>query len=399
MTDMPQRPDARPRRRATAPSAGRGERRPAASARQAPDDVFFRHIVSSMRNGVIAFRRDGALALMNDEAYRIFGLTPSPGDVGRPFADVLRDSHEIIRVLSGAFELSHLPNRAELRLKELDRVIGYTLSQVKDDNGVAIGAVLFFKDLTQVEQLEERERLRDRLASLGEMAAGIAHELKNPLAGIEVMAGLLRRQVPDSKDAQSLLADILSEAKLANAIVVEMLEFVRPVRLQVERTDLRDVIQQSVTMAESKVPRRDATVTVQVEPDLPMIESDHHQLSQVFTNLIANAFEALDGRGGITITATPAVIETEPAFAGLHPPTPAVLVEVADDGPGIPADLTDRIFNPFFTTKVTGTGLGLAIVRKIVDAHDGRIDVSSTPDAGTRFRVTLPVTSASGWFK
>ena len=117
-------------------------------------------------------------------------------------------------------------------------MIGYTLSLVSDDSGRAIGAVLFFKDLTQVEQLEERERLRDRLASLGEMAAGIAHELKNPLAGIEVMAGLLRRQVPDSPDAQSLLADIISEAKLANAIVVEMLEFVRPIRLQVERTDI-----------------------------------------------------------------------------------------------------------------------------------------------------------------
>ena len=92
-------------------------------------------------------------------------------------------------MLTGAFELSHLPNRAETRLKDLDRVIGYTLSQVKDDSGDRIGAVMFFKDLTQVEQMEERERLRDRLASLGEMAAGIAHELKNPLAGIEVMAG------------------------------------------------------------------------------------------------------------------------------------------------------------------------------------------------------------------
>ena len=83
----------------------------------------------------------------------------------------------------------------------------------------------------------------------------------------------------------------------------------------------------------------------------------------------------------------------------MHPPTPAVLVDVADDGPGIPPELTDRIFNPFFTTKLTGTGLGLAIVRKIVDAHDGRIDVSSSAETGTRFRVTLPVTSASGWFK
>jgi len=398
MPQMPERPDARTTRRPAAAPAGRPERRSAVRLVSA-DDRFFRHIVSSMRNGVLAFRRDGTLALMNDEAYRIFGLTRSPEDLGRPVADVLRDRPEIARVLTSAFDLSYLPNRAELRLNDLDRVIGYTLSQVKNDAGERIGAVMFFKDLTRVEQIEEQERLRDRLASLGEMAAGIAHELKNPLAGIEVMAGLLRRQVPDSKDAQSLLADILSEAKLANAIVVEMLEFVRPVRLQVERTDLADILQQSVTMAESKVARRDVSVTMHVEPGLPTIECDHHQLSQVFTNLIANAFEALDGKGRITISATASTIEADPAFVGVHPPTPVVIVEVADDGPGVPAELTDKIFNPFFTTKVTGTGLGLAIVRKIVDAHDGRIDVNSVRESGTRFRITLPVTSASGWFK
>jgi signal transduction histidine kinase len=402
MPDTNPRSGARPRRRPAVPSATPEvpERRARVRPPQTADDRFFRHLVSSMRNAVIAFRRDGSLALMNDEAYRIFGLTPAAGDIGRPFADVLRDRPEIIRLMMSAFELSYLPNRAELRLKDLDRVIGYTISHVRDENSDApIGAVLFFKDLTRVEQLEEQERLRDRLASLGEMAAGIAHELKNPLAGIEVMAGLLRRQVPDSKDAQSLLADILSEAKLANAIVVEMLEFVRPVRLQVERTDLADVLQQSVTMAESKAPRGKVAVATNVEQGLPPIDGDHHQLSQVFTNLVANAFEALDGKGHITITATTSTIEADPAFAGVHPPTPAVVVEVADDGPGISPELTDRIFNPFFTTKVTGTGLGLAIVRKIVDAHDGRIDVHSKAETGTRFRVTLPVTSASSWFK
>ena len=400
MSDVPEPPTGRPRRRPTsAPALEHRPERRATLRLASADDTFFRHIVNSMRNGVIAFRRDGTLALMNDEAYRTFDLMPSPLDLGRPFADVLNDRPEVIRVLSGAFELSHLPNRAELRLKDLNRVIGYTLSQVRDDSGLAIGAVMFFKDLTRVEQIEEQERLRDRLASLGEMAAGIAHELKNPLAGIEVMAGLLRRQVADSKDAQSLLADILSEAKLANAIVVEMLEFVRPVRLQVERTDLGDVLQQSVTMAESKARRGDVRMTMAIQPGLPMIEGDHHQLSQVFTNLIANAFEALDGKGHIMISAATSTIEADPAFAGVHPPTPAIVVEVADDGPGVPADVTDKIFNPFFTTKVTGTGLGLAIVRKIVDAHDGRIDVSSAADTGTRFRVTLPVATASGWFK
>src|SRR5258706_15233287 len=262
---MPRRPDGRAPRRLTgsrpAPAASSARRGPA------PNDRFFRQLVSSMRNGVIAIHRDGTLALMTDEAYRIFSLTRRGSDAARPFLEVFRERPDLIRVLSGAFEMTTLPNRAELRLKDLDRVIGYTLSQVKDDAGQPIGAVLFFKDLTQVEQAEERERLRDRLASLGEMAAGIAHELKNPLAGIEVMAGLLRRQVPDSQDAQSLLADIISESKLANAIVVEMLEFVRPLRLQVERTDLNTVLHQAITLAETKVPRGAVTVVVALQPD------------------------------------------------------------------------------------------------------------------------------------
>ena len=394
------RPDHPQPRRAPAPAPRVRGTESAARADVAVDDRFFRQMVGSMRNGVIAIHRDGTVALMNDEAYRIFGLTRRPGDLGRPFTDVLRERPAIIRVLSGAFELSHLPNRAELRMRDLDRVIGYTLSQILDDKSTSIGAAMFFKDLTQVEQREESERLRDRLASLGEMAAGIAHELKNPLAGIEVMAGLLRRQVQDSKDAQALLADILSEAKLANAIVVEMLEFVRPVRLQVERTDVADVLQQAVTMAESKTSRGEVSVSVEVEPGLA-IECDDHQLSQVFTNLIANAFEALEGKGRLAITAVSKLVEADPAFAASPSPTPTpmVMVDVADDGPGLPVEVTDKIFDPFFTTKPQGSGLGLAIVRKIVDAHDGRIDVSSTPGVGTRFRVTLPMSSASGWFK
>jgi signal transduction histidine kinase len=396
MPPMPRRPEVRVTRRLV----------PAATATRAvpiqeapPDDRFFRHVVSSMRNGVIAIRREGTLALMNDEAYRIFSLTRQPGDIGRPLGDLFGNSPDLLRVLSGAFELTTLPNRAELRLKDVDRVIGYTLSLVKDDGGRAIGAVLFFKDLTQVEQQEERERLRDRLASLGEMAAGIAHELKNPLAGIEVMAGLLRRQLPESPDALSMLADIISEAKLANAIVVEMLEFVRPLRLQVERTDIGNVLRQAMTLAENKVARGETSVRLDVVPELPPIDGDEHQLCQVFTNLLINAFEALEGRGHIDITASIESVEQDPAFTSEpHPPSLVLVVDVSDNGPGIPTELNDKIFDPFFTTKVQGSGLGLPIVRKIVDAHDGRIDVNSTPGGGTRFRVTLPVSNTASWF-
>lgn len=351
-------------------------------------DRFFRDLVWSLRNGVLAVTRDGTVAVMNDVAYQILGLTRSPSDIGRPFSSVLEPQQDVCRIVAAAFELSHLPNRAELRLKSTGKVIGYTISQVRDSQGHVTGATLFFKDLTRVEQLEERERLRDRLAALGEMAAAIAHEVKNPLAGIEVMAGLLKRQLADSADAQAILGDIIKEAKMANAIVLEILDFVRPIRLQVERISVIDAIRDAVSMADSHVTRGEIEVAVECA-DLPAIQGDPHQLRQIFTNLLTNAFEALGGRGHVAITAT---LLTEDGAAGAEPQGPMVQVDVTDDGPGVPAEVIDRIFSPFFTTKPQGSGLGLAIVRKIVDAHDGRIDVTVREAGGTRFRVTLPVT-------
>jgi signal transduction histidine kinase len=305
---------------------------------------------------------------------------------------VLHQHPDIVRVLGGAFELQSLPNRAELRLKSTDTVIGYTLSLVRDDQGEEVGAALFFKDLTHVEQMEERERLRDRLAAVGEMAAVMAHEIKNPLAGIEVLAGLLRRKVPDNADAQALVKDIISEAKMANAIVQEVLAFVRPVRLQVDRTSLSESIASALSLADGKATRGSILVDAALPGDLPTLGADQHQLTQVFCNLLINAYEALEGRGRIEISARLANTAADGALLpDGHAAVPTVVVEVADDGPGMPADVAEKIFNPFFTTKAQGSGLGLAIVRKIVDAHEGRIDMTTADGRGTRFRVTLPV--------
>jgi len=163
-----------------------------------------------MRNGVLAMTRAGALVLLNEEGYRIFGVEPHDDDLGKPIAEVLRPHPEVVRQLLSAFDLHMLPNRAEMRLRPSGKVIGYTLAFVRDDEGDIAGVAMFFKDLTRVEQLVERERLRDRLAAVGEMAAAIAHEVKNPLAGIEVMAGLLRRKIPDIPDAQAVLTDIIA---------------------------------------------------------------------------------------------------------------------------------------------------------------------------------------------
>jgi len=355
------------------------------------EDVFFRHMVGNMRNGVLAIDRDGGIVLLNEESRRLFRLPPVDV-VGKAYADILHEHPDIVRVLGGAFELKSLPNRAELRLKSTDTVIGYTLSLVRDDRGEPVGAALFFKDLTHVEQIEERERLRDRLAAVGEMAAVMAHEIKNPLAGIEVLAGLLRRKVPDNAEAQGLVNDIINEAKMANAIVQEVLAFVRPVRLQVDRTSLAESLHSAVTMADGKATRGSILVDVAVPKDLPLLGADQHQLTQVFCNLLINAYEALEGRGRIDITARVAQTGADGALLpDGHVAVPTVIVDVADDGPGMPADVAEKIFNPFFTTKAQGSGLGLAVVRKIVDAHDGRIDMTTADGRGTKFRVTLPV--------
>jgi signal transduction histidine kinase len=363
-------------------------------------DRFFRQLVLGMRNGVLAVTREGRIAVMNEVACRILDIQPREDNLGRDLREVLASQPDMVRILSAAFDLAHLPNRAELRLKPSGKVIGYTLSHILDDEGRPEGAAVFFKDLTLVEQMEERDRLRDRLAALGEMAAAIAHEVKNPLAGIEVMAGLLRRRIPDVPDAQALLNDIINEAKTANSIVLEVLDFVRPIRLQVERTSIAQVLHDAVAMAERKVERGSVNVTMNVQEQLPLIQADHHQLCQLFGNLLINALEALGGKGTIAITAAQGVEYQEPVqMPGRRDPAATLVVDLVDDGPGVPPEVAERMFNPFFTTKPQGSGLGLAIVRKIVDAHDGHIDLESTVGQGTRFRVTLPLNSGEEWLQ
>jgi len=212
------------------------------------------------------------------------------------------------------------------------------------------------------------------------------------------MAGLLKRRLTDKPDAQTILADIIKEAKMANVIVQEVLAFVRPIRLEVENVSLPDVIRDAMAMAENHERRGAVTVNVELSESLRPIQGDPHQLRQIFTNLLTNAFEAMNGTGAVEITAA-AIDGDEEGGPGMeHAMGPTIVVSVSDNGPGVPIDVMDRIFSPFFTTKPQGSGLGLAIVRKIVDAHDGRIDVGARAGGGTVFRVTLPVRSQQQLF-
>jgi signal transduction histidine kinase len=202
------------------------------------------------------------------------------------------------------------------------------------------------------------------------------------------MAGLLRRKIPEAPDAQAMLTDIIKEAKMANAIVQEVLDFVRPIRLQVEHTSLAGAVHEAIHLADTKASRGAVEVHVEVPEGLPDIQGDEHQLAQLFTNLLINAYEAMGGRGRITVSAQR--VRLDNGADGRD----AVKVEFADNGPGIAVEVAEKVFAPFFTTKAQGSGLGLSIVRKIVDAHDGRIDLQSAPGQGTTIRVTLPVTAS-----
>ncbi|MEO6223595.1 MAG: ATP-binding protein [Vicinamibacterales bacterium] len=361
---------------------------------EALPDRFFRYLVLNLRNGVLAITRDSRIAAMNSIAYQVLGLMPNAEDIGQPYAEVLRGCPEVVRVLDSAFETSTLPNRAEFRLRKTGRAVGYTISKIHDDSHEEVGLTLFLKDLTRVEQIEERERLRDRLATLGGMAAAIAHEVKNPLASIEIMAGVLRRQLNDRPDAMETLGDIIKESRLANAIVVEVLEFVRPIRLQVEPLDLADVVRDAVQGLENGRTQ----VRVTIDGEIPELMADASQLRQLLTNLMTNAIEAMGPGGRVNVTVSRVSDDGDPGSSG-QPSPGHVVIEVHDQGPGISDEDLERVFSPFFTTKPQGTGLGLSIVRKVVDAHDGIIEATSAPGRGTTFRVTLPVVPIAAYLR
>jgi signal transduction histidine kinase len=265
---------------------------------------------------------------------------------------------------------------------------------IRDARGAVAGAVLQFRDLTPYERNAEQERLRERLAALGEMAAGLAHEIRNPLAGMEILTGLLRRRLSERPEEIALVNELSAEIRRVAQTVTDSLEFVRPVSLRSEPVDPVEVLEESLARARSRVPF-DVDVRRDYAETLPPLRADGERLEGVLTNLIVNAFEAMHGAGS-----TPArvslglrVESAEPYFADEF----ELVFSVADTGPGIPDELRERIFYPFFTTKQRGSGVGLAQAQKIVAGHGGRLELESEVGNGAIFRVRLPlVTTSSG---
>jgi signal transduction histidine kinase len=378
------------------------------------DPHFASALLGSIRSGLVAIDERGRVAAFNAGAQRILGCPEGPPEaaLGRACREVLGAQPTVNRLLLEALDGHERPSRAELVLEATGssppRTIGFSLGAVRDSEGVLRGSALFFRDLTPVERSSEQERLRERLAALGQMAAGLAHEIRNPLAGMEVITGLLRRRFEGRPEELALLAELTGELRALSATVSQSLEFVRPLAPVRAHIDAPALVEEALATSLVRVPGP-VTIERAYEADLPLLSGDPEQLRTVLVNLVVNALEAMQ--------TTPAAARrlqisacseaAEKAHAGeiwaigpkarntvpCLPPERTLVIAIDDSGPGVPADLRERIFYPFFTTKERGSGVGLAMAQKIVASHGGSLWLESGGGPGARFRVRLPLES------
>jgi nitrogen-specific signal transduction histidine kinase len=346
--------------------------------------AFLNHLFSHLRSGVLAIDGKKRIAMVNPSAGAILGIDPAASE-GRPCDEVLAPHPELLGFLTNASRISRVLDRIEVPLgRPPHATLGVTASPLPATAGWDGGMVLVFKNLSQVERTEEQAQLRERLMALGQMAAGLAHEMRNPLASIKVTVGLLRKSLAGNRDADQKLRSINSDVQRLNQSVTDCLAFARPIRLDPTYVQINDVLEKVLNQTISLEHTYPFQVIRQLTPDIPKTWVDPQQLEIVFFNLLNNAIDAVRQRHG-TIIVSSSVERHSPAGRQ------ELIATIADNGEGIPAERLPKLFMPFFTTKGKGSGLGLANVKKIVDHLRGTIEVSSEPGVGTRFSIRLPV--------
>ena len=230
---------------------------------------------------------------------------------------------------------------------------------------------------SQLQENVERWKNAERLSAIGQLSAGLAHEIRMPLAAIEGAAEMLRNG-PADDDLRTEMTEILrKESKRLNRLLTDLLQFARPRRPEFRLAKINQVAESVVRLLDTQARKEGVVFAVRCEPDLPEVECDPEQLRQVLLNLCMNSMQAAKGGGAVEITASAS--------------GPATVISVADNGPGMPPEIAARIFEPFFTTKPDGTGLGLAVARTIVEGHGGRIRLEPNLPSGVRFHIELPV--------
>ena len=229
----------------------------------------------------------------------------------------------------------------------------------------------------EIETMHRTQMSRaEHLATLGEMATGLAHEIRNPLAGIAGVIEIIGRDLPESSPARAMVKDVRLEINQINRILTDLLETARPHPPQIMKSNLNTTVEHAVMLARQQVLSRPVRIEFHEAPDLAEVEHDSDQIHQVVLNLLLNAVQAIEGRGTVTVT-----ISSRDDCAA---------VTVTDTGRGMTEQQLSQIFRPFYTTRSNGTGLGLSLVRRIVEEHNGRVDVASEPGRGSTFEVLLP---------
>jgi PAS domain S-box-containing protein len=361
--------------------------------------------------GVLAVDRQGRVVAANPAAARLLGYEEG-SFIGDDASRVLRVPRGGGLVPPGALAAPGVTHEVEAVTKSGDVLpVSLRLLPLETLQGDLHGTVAVFQDLREQKAREEQWRRRDRLASLGALSAGVAHEIRNPLAGIGTSAQILRRRL-ESGDPRGQFVDlILEEAARLDRIVEGLLQFARPETPQLKRQSVIPALDKALTLVHELAVRQDVLLHVEREADTPDIFVDHDQVLQVLLNLLMNALQALAKGGEIRVSVRPAR-KAVPARSALgrratdrieraeraasSPPINVVELRVQDNGPGIPAADQTRIFDPFFTTRSQGTGLGLSICQSIIREHGGTITIESVVGQGTAVIIDLPVEKRNG---
>jgi two-component system sensor histidine kinase PilS (NtrC family) len=367
-------------------------RRGEAQLEQATEEIadlqaFNQYVLDNLLSGLATADAGNRLMTFNRSAMAITGAVGAL-PIGEPAADILQ--------LPPAFAASLSEDLARIRSKRMDYVyrqstgaaieLGLSVAALPLPDG-SRGYLYTFQDVTDIRRFEQKSRLQQRLAAVGEMAAGIAHEIRNPLASMSGSMQMLKQELPLSSDQAQLMDIVLKESDRLNQTIKSFLAYARPQRISVQELDLRLVVQETVLLLRNSSEVGDKhVVDVRVDDAPVTVDADESQIRQIVWNLATNGLRAMPAGGTLCVSAA------NETAAGVQ--RRVLLVE--DQGVGIPPEEIDSIFQPFRGSFGKGTGLGLAIVHRIVTDYGGFIDVRPRPGGGTVFRVTFPLAVASG---
>jgi two-component system nitrogen regulation sensor histidine kinase GlnL len=357
----------------------------------ATDAQLYVRVLENVEEAVVAIDRQGLIALFNPAAQAFMGVSERQG-LGRHFEDLFTGQEDLLYpIRTTVRDGRSISDHEQILLHRTTAPplpVSVSVSPIYADSGEQDGVVLIMRDQSRVRELEEAVRRADRLSMLGTLAAGLAHEIKNPLGGIKGAAQLLTMELAEQSPLKEYTGIMIREVERVNTIIEELMDLARPRPPEWSEVNLAKVLGDIALFQKEAHRSKEVIFQLTLDPSIPPIRGDENLLTRLFLNLIKNAAEAIDKKGRVEII-TKVGAEYHFNKPGSRP-VPLIQVNIRDDGRGIAPEELDQIFTPFYTTKDRGNGLGLATCQKIVDIHGGILKVESTPGEGTVFRVFLP---------